>query len=118
MLASKRSSRLCGKRLIVIGDMKRSHTDCQNRGDGKVSRHHRRQRVGVPGAMRSGSCSARAEAPSGGDTSINTTARYTRRPAKRTEAEVVRRSHLPQVKLSRREYSPRTASGQLRGLRG
>jgi len=35
--------------------------------------------------------------------SINTTARYTRRPANRTDGEVARPSHRPQVKLKRQE---------------
>jgi Putative transposase len=111
-LASKRSSRLRGNRLIVTGGMKRSHTDCHNRVDAKLSRHHCRQRFSVTAAMRSRSRSARAEALLRGETSINTTPRYTRRPAKRTDAEVVRNSHRPQVKLSRREYSAWTATGQ------
>jgi hypothetical protein len=33
--------------------MKRSHTDCQNRVEGKVSHHHVRQRFSVTAAMRS-----------------------------------------------------------------
>ena len=53
--------------------MKRSPTECQNEVDGKVSRHHCRQRLSVTAAMRSRSRSARAEAPPGGETSINTT---------------------------------------------
>jgi hypothetical protein len=40
------------------------------------------------------------------------------RPANRTDGDVVRRSHWPQVKLRRREYSSWTAVGQPRGLRG
>ncbi len=101
VLASKRSSRLCGSSPVLAGGMKRSHTDCQNRVNGKISHHHLRQRLSVTGAMRSRSRSARDEALPGGETSIHTTARYTRRPAKRTEAEVVRSSHRPQMKLSR-----------------
>jgi hypothetical protein len=54
----------------------------------------------------------------GGDLSISTTARYTRRPEKRTDGDVARASHRPHVKLNRREYSSRTALGQPRGLRG
>jgi len=86
-----RSSRLCGNRSIVIGGRNRSHTDCQNGVDGKSSRHHARQRFTVTAAMRSRRHSARAEALPAGETSINTTARYTRRPAKRTDGDVARR---------------------------
>jgi len=117
-LVSKRSSKLCGSSPVVTGGMKRSHADRQNGVDGKISRHHVRQRFSVTAATRSRSRSTRADALSLGETSINTTARYTRRPANRTDGDVVRRSHRPHVKLRRREYSSSTAAGQPRGLRG
>lgn len=98
--------------------MKRSLTDCQNAVDGNVSHHHARQRFSVTAAMGNRSHSPWAEVLPDGDTSINITAKYTRRPANRTDCGVSRRSQRPQVKLNREEYSPRTAAGQPRGLRG
>jgi hypothetical protein len=98
--------------------MNRSRIDRQNGVAGKSSRHHVRQRLSVRAGMLSRSHSSWPDAPPGGDLSINTIARYTRRPAKRTDGEVERASHRPQVKLRRREYSSRTAVGQPRGLRG
>src|SRR5690606_10569701 len=100
------------------GGMKRSQADRQNGVDGKVSRHHVRQRFSVTVGTRSRSRSTCVDALFSGETNINTTARYTRRPANRTDGDVVRRSHRPQVKLRRREYSSWTAVGQPRGLRG
>lgn len=115
---SKRSNRVCGSRSITSGGMNRSRIDCQNGVAGKSSRHHVRQRLSVRAGMLNSVHSSWPEALPGGDLSINTTARYTRRLAKRTDGEVARASHRPQVKLKRREYSARTALGQPRGLRG
>jgi len=98
--------------------MKRSRIDCQNGVEGKSCRHHVHQRLSVRAGMLNRSHSAWPDALPGGDLSINTIAKYTRRPAKRTDGEVERASHHPQVKLRRREYSSRTAAGQPRGFRG
>ena len=102
-LASKRSSRLCGNCAITTGGISRSRTDCQNEVRGKSSRHHRRHRFNVRVGILNRSHSVCPDAPPGGEASINTTARYTRRPANRTEGDVERASHRPQVKLSRQE---------------
>jgi hypothetical protein len=83
--------------------MNRPRTDCQNELRGKSSRHHVRHRFNVRVGILSSSHSACPDAPPGGEASINTTARYTRRPANRTEGEVERASHCPHVKLRRRE---------------
>jgi len=91
---------------------------CQNGVEGKSCRHHVRQRLSVPAGMLNSSRSSSLEVLPGGDRSINTSAKYTRRPANRTDGEVERASHRPQVKLRRREYSSRSAAGQPRGLRG
>ena len=115
---SKRSNTLAGSRSVASGGINRSRIDCQNGVVGKSSRHHVRQRLSVRAGMLSRSHSSSPEALPGGDRSINTTDTYTRRPAKRTDGEVERASHRPQVKLRRREYSSRTAAGQPRGLRG
>jgi len=98
--------------------MSRSRIDCQNGVDGKTSRHHVRQRLSVRAGMLNRSRNWWLDELPGGDLSINTTVRYTRRPVNRTDGEVARASHRPQVKLRRREYSSRTAVGQPRGLRG
>ncbi len=115
---SKRSNALCGSRSIASGGMNRVRIDCQNGVEGKSRRHHVRQRLSVLAGMLNSSRSSWPEAPPGGDRSINTTAKYTRRPANRTDGDVARASHRPQVKLRRREYSSRTEAGQPRGLRG
>ena len=52
------------------------------------------------------------------DTSTTASARYTRRPRKRTDSEVARLRHTAQQKLKRDEYSSRMLRGQPRGLRG
>ena len=70
--------------------MNRSRTDCQNGCRGKSSRHHVRHRFNVRVGILSISRSAWPDEPPGGDASINTTARYTRRPANRTDGEVER----------------------------
>ena len=44
--------------------------------------------------------------------------RYTRRPRKRTDIDVMRRRQRLQQKLKRVSYSARTALKQARGLRG
>ena len=98
--------------------MNRARIDCQNGVDGKSCRHHVRQRFSVLAGMLNSSRSSWPDVPPGGDRNINTTAKYTRRPANRTDGDVERASHRPQVKLSRREYCSRTAAGQPRGLRG
>ncbi len=98
--------------------MNRARIDCQNGVDGKSCRHQMHQRLSVFAAMLNSSRSSWPEALPGGDRNINTTAKYTRRPANRTDGDVDRASHRPQVKLRRREYSSRTAAGQPRGLRG
>ncbi len=98
--------------------MNRARIDCQNGVEGKSCRHHVRQRLSVRAGMLNSSRSSWPEALPGGERNINTTARYTRRPANRTEGDVERASHRPHVKLSRREYSSRTEAGQPRGLRG
>ena len=115
---AKRLNKLCGSPSITTGGMNRSRIDRQNRVEGKSCRHHLRQRLSVRAGMLSRSHSSWPEPLPGGDLNINTTVRYTRRPAKRTDGDVDRASHRPQVKLSRREYSSRTAAGQPRGLRG
>jgi hypothetical protein len=116
--ASKRSNKLCGNRSIASGGMNRARIDCQNGVEGKSCRHQVRQRLSVLAAMLNSSRSSWPEALPGGERNINTTARYTRRPANRTEGDVERASHRPQVKLRRREYSSRTVAGHPRGLRG
>jgi len=98
--------------------MNRARIDCQNGVEGKSCRHHVRQRLSVRAGMLNSSRSSCPEALPGGERNISTTARYTRRPANRTEGDVERASHRPQVKLRRREYSSRTEAGQPRGLRG
>jgi hypothetical protein len=98
--------------------MNRARIDCQNGVAGKLSRHHVRQRLSVHAGMLNSSQSSLPEALPGGDRNISTTDTYTRRPAKRTDGDVDRASHRPQVKLRRREYSSCTAAGQPRGLRG
>jgi hypothetical protein len=62
-----------------------------------------RQRFNVRAGMLSSSHSSRPGEPPGGETNINTTARYTRRPKNRTDGEVARASQRPQVKLKRQE---------------
>ncbi len=116
--ASKRSSKLCGSRSIDSGGMNRARIACQNGVAGNPSCHHTRQRLSVRAGMLNSSRSSLPEALPGGDRNINTTAKYTRRPANRTDGDVERASHRPQVKLRRREYSSRTDAGQPRGLRG
>src|SRR6202167_5773040 len=101
--ASKRSSRLGGSCVIVTGGMNRSRTDCQNELRGKSSRHHVRHRFNVRVEILNRSHSACPDPPPGGEASINTTARYTRRSANRTEGDVERASQRPQVKLRRQE---------------
>ena len=98
--------------------MNLSRIDCQNGVAGKSSRHHVRQRLSVRAGMLNSVHSFWPVTLPGGDLSIRNTARYTRRPANRTDGAVARASHRPQVKLRRREYSSRTAAGQPRGLRG
>jgi hypothetical protein len=115
---SKRSNKLPGSRSVTTGGMNRSRIDRQNGVVGKSCRHHARHRLSVRAGILSKSHSSWPEPLPGGDLNINTTARYTRWPAKRTDCEVERASHRPQVKLRRREYSSRTAAGQPRGLRG
>jgi hypothetical protein len=115
---SKRSNALRGNRSIVSGGMNRARIACQNGVDGKSCRHQVRQRLSVLAGMLNSSRSSWPEAPPGGECNINTTAKYTRRPANRTDGDVERASHRPQVKLRRREYSSRTVAGQPRGLRG
>jgi hypothetical protein len=115
---SKRLTKLWGSSSITIGGMNRSHIDRQNRVVGKPSRHHVRQRFSVRAGMLNRSHSSCPNPLPRGDLNINTIAKYTRRPAKRTDGDVERASHRPQVKLKRREYSSRTAAGQPRGLRG
>jgi len=115
---SKRSNALCGSRSIASGGMNRARIDCQNGVEGKSCRHQVRQRFSVLAGMLNSSRSSFPEVLPGGDRNINTTAKYTRRPANRTDGDVERASHRPQVKLSRREYSSRTAAGQPRGFRG
>jgi hypothetical protein len=115
---SKRFNRLWGSPSITTGGMNRAHIDRQNGVLGKSSRHHVRQRLSVRAGMFSSWHSAWPEPLPGGERSINTTAKYTRRPAKRTDGDVERVSHRAQVKLRRWEYSSRTAAGQPRGLRG
>jgi hypothetical protein len=100
------------------GGAKRSHTERQNAVRRKSSCHQRRHRLTVRTGTASISASAPVAEPAGGEASISITATYTRRPRKRTEAGVVRVSHRPHVKLSRKEYSSRTEAGQPRGLRG
>jgi len=72
------------------------------------------------GVIHRSACASRSgiDSPSKRSSGLSTTARYTRRPEKRTDGDVVRASHRPHVKLNRREYSSRTALGQPRGLRG
>jgi hypothetical protein len=101
--ALKRSNRLGGSCVILTGGMNRSRTDCQNELRGKSSRHHARHRCNVRLGILNRSHRACPDVPPGGEVSINTTARYTRRPANRTEGEVERASHRPHVKLNRRE---------------
>jgi len=98
--------------------MNRSRIDSQNGVEGKSCRHHVRQRLSVRAGILNSSRSSRPEALPGGDRNINATDTYTRRPANRTDGDVERASHRPQVKLRRREYSSRNAAGQPRGLRG
>ena len=98
--------------------MNRERIDCQNGVEGKSCRHHVRQRLSVLAGMSNSSRSSWPDALPGGDRNINTTDKYTRRPANRTDGDVERASHRPQVKLRRREYSSRTVAGQPRGLRG
>jgi hypothetical protein len=102
-LAWKRSSKLGGSRSITTGGMNRSRTDCQNDVDGKSLRHHVRQRFSVRAGMLSNSHSLCPDELPGGEDNINTSAKYTRRPANRTDGEVARPSHRPQVKLKRQE---------------
>jgi len=115
---SKRSTKLRGSRSIASGGMNRTRIDCQNGVAGNPSCHHARQRLSVLAGMLNSCRNSWPEALPGGERNINTTARYTRRPAKRTDGEVERASHRPQVKLRRLEYSSRTEAGQPRGLRG
>jgi hypothetical protein len=115
---SNRSTRLCGSRSMTSGGMNCARIDCQNGVEGKSRRHHVRQRLSVLAGMLNSSQSSWPEPLPGGERNINTTAKYTRRPANRTDGAVERASHRPQVKLRRREYSSRTAAGQPRGLRG
>jgi hypothetical protein len=89
--------------MIVTGGMNLSRTDCQNDDKGKSSCHHLRQRFSVRAGMLNNSHSPCPDEPPGGELSISTTARYTRRPANRTDGEVARPSHRPQVKLKRQE---------------
>ncbi len=98
--------------------MNRARIDCQNGVEGKSCRHHVRQRLSVRAGMLNSSRSSWPEPLPGGERNINTTVKYTRRQANRTDGDVDRASHRPQVKLRRREYSSRTAAGQPRGLRG
>jgi len=70
--------------------MKCWQADRQNGVAGKVMHHHARQRFSVTAAMRNRAHTVRAEALPGGESNINTTARYTRRPANRTDGGVVR----------------------------
>lgn len=101
--ATKRSRRLCGSCSMLTRGMNRPRIDCQKVVRGKSSRHHNRQRFNVRAGILSHSHSCRPEELPGGEASINTTARYTRRAAKRTDGEVERASQCPQVKLKRRE---------------
>ena len=89
--------------MIVTGGMNLSRTDCQNDDKGKSSRHHVRKRFSVRAVMLNNSHSPCSDEPPGGELSINTTARYTRRPANLTDGDVARPSHRPQVKLKRQE---------------
>ena len=96
----------------------RSRTERQKALRWKSLCHHVRHRFRVRADTESSTSIAPAAQPSGGESSISASATYTRRPRKRTEAGVVRFSHRPHVKLSRREYSSSTEGGQPRGLRG
>ena len=90
---SKRLTKLWGSPSIKTGGMNRSRIDCQNRVEGKPSRHHVRQRFNVRAGMLNRSHSSCPNPLPGGDLNINTIARYTRRPAKRTDGDVARASH-------------------------
>jgi hypothetical protein len=48
---SKRLTKLWGSPSITTGGMNRSRIDCQNRVEGKPSRHHVRQRLSVRAGM-------------------------------------------------------------------
>lgn len=89
--------------MVSTGTAKRSRIDCQNGVREESCAHHVVHRSNVRSGIVNSSHSARAFARPRGDTNINTTATYTRRPKNRTEAGVARFSQRPQVKLYREE---------------
>ena len=106
---------------MASGGMNRAQTSCHNGVNGRASCHHCRQRCSV----RRGTPSSPASHAAAGicpacraDASTTARDRYTRRPRKRTDIEVVRRRQRLQQKLNRVEKSSRTSLGQARGLRG
>jgi hypothetical protein len=104
-LPSNRSTMLSGKSSFMSGGMNRVAADFQNVVVGNFCRHHVRQRCTVLPGTPSSSLKRWPDILLGGEANISITATYMRRPAKRTDCEVARASHRPQVKLKRREYS-------------